>query len=309
MSDRTFTKTQFDGNAGRSSRHPEASFASHPEPRRGEGSLAQDRLRAEGSPCFEILRCAQNDVDVAVLLSRSILYQALSFFFRRPDLAQDLSLVDKTRGIWQAAVDTLPFHNRDRLRGLLDALLGRLKNTTPKEWAEEYEKLLGHTVKGVASAYELEYGEEHTHREPHQLADITAFYSAFGLKLSNRSHERADHASVELEFMYFLLYKEILALEDGKEEKAQISMEASRHFLSEHLSYWFPAFSLRVSKYSKGLLKGIADFAFEFVVQDCLAQNIKPGSQDLPLRAVQEKIEAACVSCEFARPVASMEFS
>ncbi|OGX05844.1 MAG: hypothetical protein A3G87_05190 [Omnitrophica bacterium RIFCSPLOWO2_12_FULL_50_11] len=30
-------------------RHPEASFASHPEPRRGEGSLAQDRLRAEGS--------------------------------------------------------------------------------------------------------------------------------------------------------------------------------------------------------------------------------------------------------------------
>ena len=229
--------------------------------------------------------------------------KALAFFFRRPDPALDLSSLKENGHIWQEAVDTLSFGDQHGLRKLLDEFLTELKNTTSREWAKEYEKLLGHTVNGIAPAYELEYGEQHTHREPQQLADITAFYSAFGLKLSSRSHERADHASVELEFMCFLLYKELVALENGEEEKAEISREASRRFLSEHLGYWFPAFTLRVSKHAQGFLKGIAHFAFEFVVQDCLAQNIKAGPQDLPIRAIQEKNEASCVSCEFAKPI------
>lgn len=240
--------------------------------------------------------------EVELLLSRSILYRAVSFFFRRPDPAQDLSLIKENSYIWQDAVDTLAVQDSSKLRRLLDGVLLMFKNTTFEDWVNEYEKLLGHTVNGMAPAYELEYGEEHTHRQPQQLADITAFYNAFGLQLSSRSHERADHASVESEFMYFLLYKEAIASQDGQKEKAEICSEASRRFLSEHLGYWFPAFALRVSKHSEGFLKRVANFASEFVIWDCLRLNIKPGPEDLPIRAVQEKIETGCVSCQFARP-------
>lgn len=240
--------------------------------------------------------------ETEALLSRSILYQALSFFLRRPDPTLDFSAIKENARIFQDAADALSPDGPSNLRKMLDDLLLEFAKTAPPEWMNQYEKFLGYTVNGIAPAYELEYGEEHTHRQPQQLADIAAFHHAFGLQLSSQSHERVDHASVECEFMHFLLYKELLAREEGKKEQAEICWEASRRFLSEHLGYWFPAFVLRLSKHSEGLMKKVADFAFEFVVQDCFLLGIKPGPKDLPIRSIQERAETGCVSCQFARP-------
>src|SRR3989344_3402841 len=136
-------------------------------------------------------------LEIERLLARSILYQMLSFFFRCPKAAQDFSAVRKNAVIWREAVKALSFTGGDaKLEVALDDLLVAFQNLDIREWRMDYEKNFGHTAHGGIPAYELEYGEAHSRREPQELADITGFYNAFGLKLSEGSSERGDHVSV-----------------------------------------------------------------------------------------------------------------
>ena len=131
-----------------------------------------------------------------------------------------------------------------------------------------------------------------------ELADIAAFYRAFGLQVTEQARERVDHVSVECEFMYFLTFKEAHALEEGQAENASICKEASSRFLADHLGRWLPAFALRLSKFAgEGLMKLIADFAFLFLVSDCKRMGIEAGPSNLPIRMIQEQEETGCISC------------
>ena len=226
--------------------------------------------------------------DVEILYARSILYQMLAFFFRHPAQIKDIAMVKSNALIWQDAI---------RCVSANDKLIQEFKKSDLAEWICEYERCFGHTVNTAAPAYELEYGEEHSHREPQTLADITAFYNAFGLKIAQNAHERADHVSVECEFMHYLLYKEAFAIEEGTEEQVLVTREASKNFLTHHLGYWLPSFARRLSKISEGIMQEAALFALEFVTEDFRRLGIQAGSSDLPIRTIQEKEETGCVSC------------
>lgn len=234
------------------------------------------------------------------LLARSILYQMLSFFFRCPEVARDHTCVKENSFIWRDAAKELSSIDGERKLGTaLDDLLVAFQSLDIHDWRMDYEKNLGHTANSATPAYELEYGEAHSRREPQELADITGFYNAFGLKVSDRLLERGDHVSVECEFLHFLLHKESVALEDGAQDKAEICREASQRFFSDHLAHWLPAFARRLSKNSEGFMKKVAVFAFEFVERDCRILGIELGSAGLPIRAVKENEDSGCVSCAF----------
>ncbi len=236
--------------------------------------------------------------EVERLLARSILYQMLSFFFRHPEAARDISSVRANSSIWRDAAKALFSDEGDqKLVKTLNDLLEAFSSLDVRDWRLEYEKNLGHTAHSGVPAYELEYGEAHSRREPQELADITGFYNAFGLKVSDRLSERGDHVCVECEFMHFLIYKEIVALEEGAEEKAMICREAGQRFLSDHFGRWLPTFARRLSKKSEGFMKAVAVFAFEFIVWDCRVLGIEAGSTTLPIRGVKENEDAGCVSC------------
>ena len=57
---------------------------------------------------------------------------------------------------------------------------------------------------------EIEYGDAQADPlfQPHRLADLAAFYRAFGLELAADAAERQDHLCIELEFMSVLAAKE-----------------------------------------------------------------------------------------------------
>lgn len=231
------------------------------------------------------------------LLARSALYRASAFFFRHPGLSKNVPDVRENAVIWRKAARTLPFAGKSGLQKSVDRLLAQFQKARVEKWAEDYERCFGHTANSAVPAYELEYGEEHSHRQPQQLADITAFYAAFGLELSERARERADHISVECEFVHYLLYKEALALESGLTEKAEVCRDASGRFLAEHLGFWLPSFAKRLSKHSNGLMKLVADFAYEFVVLDCRVLGVAAGSESLPIRLMRTSGDNGCVSC------------
>lgn len=81
------------------------------------------------------------------------------------------------------------------------------------------------------------YGTEHIAKNEFQrsnlLSDIMAFYKAFGVEPHK---DRPDSLASELEFMYYLIFKELHAA-DGKDaqERASVCYEAQKKFFAEHL--------------------------------------------------------------------------
>jgi len=80
------------------------------------------------------------------------------------------------------------------------------------------------------------------------LADINGFYQAFGLQLD--VHERADHISVEAEFLSYLLWKQALAVENEQPENADICAGAYRAFQRDHFQSWAQDFARKLSSSS-----------------------------------------------------------
>lgn len=77
--------------------------------------------------------------------------------------------------------------------------------------------------------YSTEYTAENEFQRARGLADISGFYKAFGLEPNK---DRPDALASELEFMHYLIYKELNAPD---KEKALICFSAQKKFFAEHL--------------------------------------------------------------------------
>src|SRR3989338_475308 len=185
------------------------------------------------------------------LIARSFFYQMLSVLFRHPSLINETDSFKTNTSHWFEALWLLDGAKKEQLKGALKLLMDEIKKTPRAEWACQHENCFGHTAHGIVPSYELEYGQEQSLREPHQLSDISAFYHAFGLKINEKIHERVDHITVECEFMHFITYKEAYAIECGEEENAAICNKASHRILSDHLGRWAPSLAGRLSKQAK----------------------------------------------------------
>ncbi|MFQ6042717.1 MAG: molecular chaperone TorD family protein [Candidatus Poribacteria bacterium] len=84
--------------------------------------------------------------------------------------------------------------------------------------------------------YSTEYLAKNEFQRSNNLADIMGFYRAFGLEPNG---DRPDSLSCEFEFMHFLIFKKVYALESeddaDAEEKAFICLDAQKKFFAEHL--------------------------------------------------------------------------
>ena len=131
------------------------------------------------------------------------------------------------------------------------------------------------------------------------LADLAAFYRAFGLEVAGDAGERHDHLCLELEFMCVLAAKEAYALEHqlDADQLAQ-GRNAQKKFLREHLGRWAPAFARRLAAATnEPALRALAEFTRAFVESECVRFGVNPGSEELSLRPVDEAADRACDSC------------
>ncbi len=183
----------------------------------------------------------------------------------------------------------------------ITALAGQLKLKNFEAIESSYLTAFGHTVRGDCPLNEIEYGDIKADPlfQPHRLADLAAFYSAFGLEISEDATERQDHICLELEFMSVLAMKEAYALENQLDfEQLAICRDAQKKFLHEHLARWTPAFTRRLAKnVSNTPLEAIARFTQSFILLECRRYGISPGSEDLMLRPIDETSERLCESC------------
>lgn len=81
-----------------------------------------------------------------------------------------------------------------------------------------------------------------------RMADVNGFYAAFGYEVEGSSGERPDFIGTECEFAQLLLLKAAYAMDQGWREQAEITDDAYRAFLNEHLRSWAPLFADQLAK-------------------------------------------------------------
>jgi len=238
----------------------------------------------------------QAAIDLAV--ARSFIHRFLAKAFEDP-----------TPEGWQWLCDP---RTRDTLRtarsvaGLGDGPIAAFHAAGFQSFYDAYLAAFGHAARGSCPLNEIEYGDIKADPlfQPHRLADLAAFYRAFGLEVAEDAGERHDHICLELEFMCALAAKEAFALEHQLDaEQLGQCRDAQKTFLREHLGRWTSAFTRRLTAATEEpILRALAGFTRAFIESECARFGVRPGSEDLLLRPVDEAAESMCASCGLGHP-------
>ncbi|MDO8545251.1 MAG: molecular chaperone TorD family protein [Opitutaceae bacterium] len=234
-------------------------------------------------------------------LARTLLHQFLARAFDDPGIETWawLTSTDTHAAVLAAVYSLEP--GSPALEISAATLIARLRRDGFESYQMAYVTAFGHAARGDCPLNEIEYGDLGADPlfQPHRLADLAAFYRAFGLEVAAAAAERPDHIGMELEFMSVLAAKEAYARVHGlDEDRCVLCRDAQKKFLREHLGRWAPAFARRLARAATDdALAALAEFMRDFILAECARFNLPPGSEDLLLRPVDEAAENLCASC------------
>ena len=176
--------------------------------------------------------------------------------------------------------------------GIEDVLL-LAREAEPGELSAQYSRLFRGTVR--ISPYEGGY-ELDPIRQGRQMADVAAFYRAFGAEAHGPSTDRPDFVGCELEFLSFLELRYLAALE-AEEEEAELVDEIGAAFLGDHVGRWLPTFFTAVSEEAVDapFYGALATLGLR-VVEDELARRGVEASP-LPRRRTRSSVEGDRFAC------------
>jgi TorA maturation chaperone TorD len=204
----------------------------------------------------------------------------LSWGFTVPTTGVLSELADQK--IWDEilrATGKLPkeFIIKDDMTHLQKVASGIGPSKDSKDLGVAYTSLFGPADTERPPPYETEYGQPHVFSQAQALADISGFYIAFGLQLSQLVKERPDYLGTELEFMHILMQKEEYANSLGETDKAAICADAQRTFLDDHLGRWAPPFCATLGKSnSSGFYATLGRLTLKFIDGECKYLGLEP---------------------------------
>ncbi len=131
------------------------------------------------------------------------------------------------------------------------------------------------------------YGSIYLERQRQVMGDSTMavlkMYQEYGLKIADDFKELPDHVAVELEFMYYLSYKEIEALQQADQENALSCFSAQKQFMNLALKGFIPPFCKKINiETAHRFYSSLADCVLTFVQHDydlLLSENTSPGEE------------------------------
>ena len=224
-------------------------------------------------------------------LARSVIYRTLSVGFQMPteDRLRQIGARDGFP-ILAAALEHLDGRTGRPL--IASAAAGLRAMTVPGVGAlgDAFVRLFGHTTRGLVCACETEYGPDTGFHQPQQLADIAGYYLAFGLQPVVASDTRPDHIACECEFMDFLNRKQAVLLADESRspdgrDTLEVTAQAERTFLREHLGRFGRAFAARVaSEDAHGYFGVLGRVLLALIEAECARVGVAPGPIELVVR-------------------------
>lgn len=153
--------------------------------------------------------------------------------------------------------DVKAMERMHELSGLLDGLHSGLRLEIPDDVIGADELRLEHArlFIGPFSLLVPPYGSMYLDQEEHLMGgstqDVHRWYLAEGLETAIK--EMDDHICIQLEFLYLLVYRELMAEQDGSPatELAAQFRSKQREFLESHLGRWIASFEAKVLKHAE----------------------------------------------------------
>lgn len=112
----------------------------------------------------------------------------------------------------------------------------------------EFAKLFVGPFKLFAAPYGSVYLDGERKIMGDSTLDVKSRYREAGLDTAQNFKDAPDHISAELEFMYYLIFKEIEAFADSDTETAMGFIQKQKSFLEDHLMAWVPKFADSIIK-------------------------------------------------------------
>ena len=135
-----------------------------------------------------------------------------------------------------------------------------------EELSVEYARLFVGPYELKAPPYGSVYLDGERRVMGNSTMEVIRLYEEAGLAMDKDFKEVPDHIAVELEFMYYLIYKEMEALEKLEKDKALALEETRNHFFNRFLSLWVPSFCQKMKESTNNL--------FYIALADCLSTFI-----------------------------------
>jgi len=176
----------------------------------------------------------------------------------------------------------------------LAELVSELHSTKVERLSAVYQGLHGGKVQ--VPPYEGSY-ELDPIRQGRQMADIAAFYRAFGAEAHGPAAERPDHVGCELEFLAFLELRRLAAVEEGDETGAEIVDEITTTFLGDHAGRWLPGFfaTLYEAAAHSPVHRALAVLGAGALESELVRRGIEPAP--LPRSHARLAVEADTLEC------------
>ena len=234
-------------------------------------------------------------------IARSYLYQFLARAFDDATIESWSWLTKPETHIALRSASRVLAGSGPSLQALAASVSAALRPDQLEDFQVAYVTAFGHAARGDCPLNEIEFGDLKTDPlfQPHRLADLAAFYRAFGMQVADAASERPDHIGMELEFMSVLTAREAFAIEHQLDEaQFSVCLDAQKKFLREHLGRWAPSFARRLARSAvHPALAAVAELAGAFIAAECARFGVPAGSEDLLLRPVDESGESLCASC------------
>jgi TorA maturation chaperone TorD len=123
------------------------------------------------------------------------------------------------------------------------------------------------------------YGSVYLEKERRVMGDSTLktieLYREAGLAISDDFKELPDHITVELEFMYYLIFKEVEAIEKSDLDSALHFIKMQEIFLNRFLGQWIIPFCEKIKEGTENeFYRSLADCVSTFVKNSYPGDNI-----------------------------------
>ena len=147
-----------------------------------------------------------------------------------------------------------------------------LKADSIQELKVDYARLFVGPYTLLAPPYGSVYMEQERRVMGNSTMDVIKRYRESGLAVDKEFKDAPDHIAAELEFMHYLIYKEIEAANQGDLNSIFACLLNQQSFLKVHLGAWVSEFARNVMDNARtSCYRDLARITDEFIKDDCQA--------------------------------------
>lgn len=145
-----------------------------------------------------------------------------------------------------------------------------------EDLAVEYARLFVGPYELMAPPYGSVYLDHERRVMGDSTMEVIKIYKEAGLSIDEDFKELPDHVAVELEFMYYLIYQEVEALEKSQLSKALTLKETEELFLNRFLKPWVPRLCERIKASTENeFYIALANCVLVFINHPDLTENLE----------------------------------